>query len=54
MLMNLKDVAKELNVSTQTVLRLIKSDRLPCVYVLNAIRVEPCDLTAFIQSAKKG
>ena len=49
-LLGVREVADLLGVSRATVYALVERAALPCVRVLNAIRVRPSDLSAFIAS----
>jgi excisionase family DNA binding protein len=48
-LLTVRDVAAQLGVCTATVYRLVGEGQLPHVRVLNAIRVAPRDLAAFVE-----
>jgi excisionase family DNA binding protein len=52
-LLTVRDVAAQLGVCTATVYRLVGEGQLPHVRVLNAIRVAPEDLAAFIEVQRR-
>jgi excisionase family DNA binding protein len=52
--MSLRDVAARLGVSTATLYRLVAKGQLAHVRVLNAVRVAPRDLEAFIEEGRRG
>jgi excisionase family DNA binding protein len=52
-LLTVRDVAAQLGVCTATVYRLVGEDQLAHVRVLNAIRVAPRDLEAFVESRRQ-
>jgi excisionase family DNA binding protein len=52
-LLTVRDVAAQLGVCTATVYRLVGEGQLPHVRVLNAIRVAPNDLAAFIGAQRR-
>ena len=52
-LLRVRDVARLLAVSTATVYGLANRGELPHVRVMNAIRVAPADLAAFMKSTTK-
>jgi excisionase family DNA binding protein len=52
-LLTVRDVAAQLGVCTATVYRLVGEGQLPHVRVLNAIRVAPGDLAAFIEAQRR-
>jgi excisionase family DNA binding protein len=52
-LLTVRDVAAQLGVCTATVYRLVGEGQLPHVRVLNAIRVAPRDLEAFIEAQRR-
>jgi excisionase family DNA binding protein len=52
-LLTVRDVAAQLGVCTATVYRLAGEGHLPHVRVLNAIRVAPGDLAAFIEARRR-
>ena len=52
-LLTVRDVAAQLGVCTATVYRLVGEGQLPHVRVLNAIRVAPLDLTAFVEGQRR-
>jgi len=47
-LITVREVAKQLGVSTATVYKLCTTRQLPCVRVLGAIRIAPADVAAYI------
>ena len=49
-LLTVRDVAARLGVCTATVYQLVGEGHLPHVRVLNAVRVAPGDMTAFIEA----
>jgi excisionase family DNA binding protein len=51
-LLTVRDVAAQLGVCTATVYRLVGEGHLPHVRVLNAIRVAPGDLAAFVEAQR--
>ena len=53
-LLTVRDVAAQLAVCTATVYQLVGEGQLPHVRVLNAIRVAPRDLAAFIDGWRRG
>jgi excisionase family DNA binding protein len=53
-LLTVRDVAAQLGVCTATVYQLVGDGQLPHVRVLNAIRVAPGDLAAFIEARRRG
>ena len=53
-LLSVRDVAARLGVCTATVYRLVDEGQLAHVRVLNAIRVAPRDLEAFIEAQRRG
>ena len=53
-LLTVRDVAARLGVCTATVYRLVAEGQLAHVRVLNAIRVAPRDLEAFIEAQRRG
>jgi len=53
-LLTVRDVAARLGVCTATVYRLVGEGQLAHVRVLNAIRVAPRDLEAFIEAQRRG
>ena len=53
-LLTVRDVAARLRVCTATVYRLVGEGRLAHVRVLNAVRVAPRDLEAFIGAQRRG
>jgi len=53
-LLAVRDVAARLGVCTATVYRLVGEGHLEHVRVLNAIRVAPRDLEAFIEAQRRG
>jgi excisionase family DNA binding protein len=53
-LLSVRDVAARLGVCTATVYRLVGEGQLAHVRVLNAIRVAPPDLAAFIEAQRRG
>jgi len=53
-LLSVRDVAARLGVCTATVYRLAGEGRLAHVRVLNAIRVAPRDLAAFVEAQRRG
>ena len=53
-LLSVRDVAARLGVCTATVYRLASEGQLAHVRVLNAIRVAPGDLAAFIEAQRRG
>ena len=53
-LLSVRDVAARLGVCTATVYRLAGDGQLVHVRVLNAIRVAPRDLDAFIEAQRRG
>ena len=52
-LLSVRDVAARLGVCTATVYRLVAEGQLAHVRVLNAIRVAPRDLEAFIEAQRR-
>jgi excisionase family DNA binding protein len=52
-LLTVRDVAAQLGVCTATVYQLAGEGHLPHVRVVNAIRVAPGDLTAFIEARRR-
>ena len=52
-LLTVRDVAAQLGVCTATVYRLVGEGQLPHVRVLNAIRVAPRDLAAFVEGQRR-
>ena len=52
-LLAVRDVAAQLGVCTATVYQLVSDGHLPHVRVLNAIRVVPEDLVAFIEARRR-
>jgi excisionase family DNA binding protein len=52
-LLTVRDVAAQLGVCTATVYRLVDEGQLAHVRVLNAIRVAPADLAAFIEARRR-
>lgn len=52
-LLTVRDVAAQLGVCTATVYQLVGEAQLPHVRVLNAIRVAPADLAAFIEGRRR-
>ena len=52
-LLTVRDVAARLGVCTATVYRLVDEGQLAHVRVLNAIRVAPRDLEAFIEAQRR-
>jgi excisionase family DNA binding protein len=53
-LLSVRDVAARLGLCTATAYRLVSEGRLAHVRVLNAIRVAPRDLDAFIAERRRG
>jgi excisionase family DNA binding protein len=53
-LLTVRDVAAQLGVCGATVYRLVAEGQLAHVRVLNAIRVAPPDLEAFIEARRRG
>ena len=53
-LLTVRDVAARLGVCAATVYRLVGEGQLAHVRVLNAIRVAPRDLGAFIEAQRRG
>jgi len=53
-LLAVRDVAARLGVCTATVYRLVAEGQLAHVRVLNAVRVAPRDLEAFIEAQRRG
>lgn len=53
-LLNLDETAEVLNVSRATLYRLLAAGELPWVRVGSNRRIDPQDLYAFIQAAKRG
>ena len=53
-LLSVRDVAAQLGVCTATVYRLVGEGQLPHVRVLNAVRVVPRDLEAFVAGRRRG
>lgn len=53
-LLSVRDVAARLGMCTATVYRLVGEGQLAHVRVLNAIRVAPRDLEAFIETQRRG
>ncbi len=53
-LLSVREVADRLGVTTATVYKLARLGELPQVRVLNAIRVAPADLAAYIEARRKG
>jgi excisionase family DNA binding protein len=51
-LLTVKEVARQLGLSTATVYGLCADGRLPHIRILNAIRVAPADLAAFVSSCR--
>ena len=47
-LITVREVAKQLGVSTTTVYKLCTTRQLPCIRVLGAIRIPPADVAAYI------
>jgi excisionase family DNA binding protein len=47
-LVTVREVARQLGVSTATVYKLCTTRQLPCVRVLGAIRIAPADVAAYI------
>jgi len=47
-LITVREVAKQLGVSTTTVYKLCTTRQLPCIRVLGAIRIAPADVAAYI------
>ena len=52
-LLSVRSVAELLSMSTATVYKLCEQGKLAHVRVLNAIRVAPMDLLAFVERARK-
>jgi excisionase family DNA binding protein len=52
-LLTVRDVAAQLGVCAATVYQLVSEGQLPHVRVLNAIRVAPGDLAAFIEAGRR-
>ena len=52
-LLTVRDVAAQLGVCTATVYRLVGEGQLPHVRVLNAIRIAPGDLAAFVEARRR-
>ena len=52
-LLTVRDVAAQLGVCTATVYRLVGEGQLPHMRVLNAIRLAPGDLAAFIEAQRR-
>ena len=52
-LLTVRDVAAQLGVCTATVYQLVGEGQLPHVRVLNAIRVAPRDLAAFVEARRR-
>ena len=52
-LLTVRDVAAQLGVCTATVYQLVGEGQLPHVRVLNAIRVAPRDLAAFVEGQRR-
>jgi len=52
-LLSVRDVAARLGVCTATVYRLVGEGQLAHVRVLNAIRVAPRDLAAFVEAQRR-
>jgi len=52
-LLTVRDVAAQLGVCTATVYQLVGEGLLPHVRVLNAIRVSPRDLAAFVERQRR-
>jgi len=46
-LLTVREVARQLGVSTATVYKLCTTRQLPCVRVLGAIRIAPADVAAY-------
>jgi excisionase family DNA binding protein len=53
-LLTVRDVAARLGVGTATVYRVVAEGHLAHVRVLNAIRVTPRDLEAFVEAQRRG
>ncbi len=53
-LLSVREVAAALSVSTATVYKLVDRGQLAHRRVLNAIRIRPADLAAFIASSERG
>jgi excisionase family DNA binding protein len=53
-LLSVGDVATQLGVCTATVYRLAAQGQLAHVRVLNAVRVAPLDLAAFVEGQRRG
>ena len=49
-LLNVREVAEQLGVSTATVYKICDSGALPHVRIVTSIRVRPVDLAAFVSS----
>jgi excisionase family DNA binding protein len=54
LLLGVRQVAQQLGVCTATVYRLCEGDELPHVRILNAIRVTPADLAAYLARNRSG
>ncbi|HWB00412.1 MAG TPA: helix-turn-helix domain-containing protein [Pirellulales bacterium] len=53
-LMNVRDVAEQLGVSTRTVQTMIAAGELPTVRVRRAVRFRPSDVRAYIDRGNAG
>jgi excisionase family DNA binding protein len=53
-LMSVRDTAEQLGLCTATVYGLCADGALPHIRILNAIRIAPADLEAFIASRRQG
>jgi excisionase family DNA binding protein len=54
LLLTVKQVAQQLGMSTASVYGLCADGRLPHIRILNAIRVAPADVAAFVASCRDG
>jgi excisionase family DNA binding protein len=52
-LLKVREVAEVLGVCNATVYRLCEGGELACVWVVNAIRIRPADLEAFIAASRR-
>jgi len=53
-LFTVRDVARQLRLSTATVYGLCETGALPHIRVINSIRVSPADLEAFLAARRSG
>jgi len=52
-MMTYKDVATRLGVSERTVRELVKQGRIPRAKIMHSVRIDPADVAAFIEQAKR-